>query len=138
METIAVLSGAGAHRALLHAAGQAGVLADDGQRVAPALVDGALEHLARWSLLAFNLDGQTIIMHDLVTQVVRDWLACRQRLTAAGWAAASLPGCPAAEAVPLLEQNLARCERMLGTNHLRTLAARINLAAANNAAGRAG
>ena len=77
METIAVLPGAGAHRALLHAAGQAGVLADDGQRVAPALVDGALEHLARWSLLTFNLDGQTIIMHDLVTQVVRDWLGCR-------------------------------------------------------------
>ena len=88
METIAVLSGAGVHRALLHAAGQAGVLAGDGQRVAPALVDGALEHLARWSLLAFSLDGQTIIMHDLVTRVVRDWLACRQRLTAAGWAAA--------------------------------------------------
>jgi hypothetical protein len=77
VETIAVLSGAGVDRALLHAAGQAGVLADDGQRVAPALVDGALEHLARWSLLTFSLDGQTIITHDLVTRVVRDWLACR-------------------------------------------------------------
>ena len=88
MEIIAVLSGAGVRRALLHAAGQAGVLASDGQRVAPVLVDGALEHLARWSLLAFSLDGQTVIMHDLVTRVVRDWLACRKRLTAAGWAAA--------------------------------------------------
>ncbi|MGO8890230.1 MAG: tetratricopeptide repeat protein, partial [Streptosporangiaceae bacterium] len=88
MEIIAVLSGAGVRRALLHAAGQAGVLASDGQCVAPVLVDGALEHLARWSLLAFSLDGQTVIMHDLVTRVVRDWLACRKRLTAAGWAAA--------------------------------------------------
>ena len=76
------------HRALLHRAGQAAVLVSDGQRVAPALVDGALEHLARWSLLAFSLDGQTIIMHDLVTRVVREWLARRQRLTAVGWAAA--------------------------------------------------
>ena len=49
---------------------------------------GALEHLAHWSLLALSLDGQTTIMHDLVTRVVRDWLACRKRLTAAGWAAA--------------------------------------------------
>jgi tetratricopeptide (TPR) repeat protein len=88
METIAVLSGAGVHRALLHAAGQAGVLAGDGQGVAPALVDRALEHLARWSLLAFSLDGQTIIVHDLVARVVRDWLASRQRLAAAGSAAA--------------------------------------------------
>ncbi|MGP0025227.1 MAG: tetratricopeptide repeat protein [Streptosporangiaceae bacterium] len=88
MEIMAVLSGAGVRRALLHAAGQSGVLADGGQRVAPVLVDGALEHLARWSLLAFSLDGQTIIMHDLVARVVRDWLACRRRLTAAGWTAA--------------------------------------------------
>jgi tetratricopeptide (TPR) repeat protein len=88
METIAVLSGAGVHRALLHAAGQAGVLADNGQRADPAVVDGALQHLARWSLLAFSLDGQTVIMHDLVTRVVRDWLAGRQRLTAAGCGAA--------------------------------------------------
>ena len=60
-------------------------------------------------------------------------MAARNNLAAAyqaaGWAA---------EAVPLLEQNLAECERVLGTNHLRTLAARINLAAANYAAGRAG
>ena len=71
--------------------------------------------------------------------MIRDRLACRQRLTAVGWAAASPPGCrPAAEAVPLLEQNLARYERMLGANHPQTLAARISLAAANNATGRVG
>ena len=179
METIAVLSGAGVHRALLHAAGQAGVLADDGQRVAPALVDGALEQLARWSLLTFNLDGQTIIMHDLV-QVVRDWLAYRQRLTAAGSAAALvleaqsqlLPGPhdrlairDISAQVMALAENMggsadeelmrallrlrlfvlshlielgARCERVLDPGHLRTLAARNNLAAAYQAAGRAG
>ena len=90
VEIIAVLTGAGVRRALLHAAGQAGILANGRHRVTTALADRALEHLADWSLLTFSLDGQTIIMHPLVARVVRDWLARRERLTAVGRAAASV------------------------------------------------
>ena len=75
MEIMAVLSAAGVRRELLYAAGQAGVLASGGRRVAAALVDRALEWLADRSLLTFSLDGQTVIMHRLVTRVVRDELA---------------------------------------------------------------
>ncbi len=90
MEIMAVLSGAGVRRELLHAAGRAGVLAKGGHRVAAALVDRALEHLADWSLLTFSLDGQTVIVHDLVTRLVRDGLARRKRLAAVGRGAASV------------------------------------------------
>ena len=38
-------------------------------------MDRALAQLAERSLLTFSLDGQTIIAHRLVTQVVRDGLA---------------------------------------------------------------
>ena len=38
----------------------------------------------------FSLDGQTIIMHRLVAQVVRDWLARRERLAAVCRVAASV------------------------------------------------
>ena len=72
MGIMAVLSGAGVRRDLLHAAGQAGLLASGGHRVAAALVDRALEQLADWSLLTFSLDGQTIIVHRLVLRVVRE------------------------------------------------------------------
>ena len=89
LEIIAVLSGAGIGRALLHTAGQVGTLADGGPRVAPAHVDRALGHLAGWSLLTFSLDGQTIVMHPLVAQVVRAWLTRRERSTAACRAAAA-------------------------------------------------
>ena len=90
MEIMAVLSAAGVRRDLLHAAGQAGVLASGGRRVAAALVDRALEQLAGWSLLSFSLDGQTIIVHRLVSQVVREGLARGQRLTVVCRRAASL------------------------------------------------
>jgi tetratricopeptide (TPR) repeat protein len=83
MEVMAVLSEAGVRRELLHAAGQAGVLAGSGRRakVAADLVDRALAWLVERSLLTFNLDGQTVIAHRLVTRVVRDGLARRGRLT---------------------------------------------------------
>ena len=90
IEIIAVLSGAGIRRALLHATGQAGALASGRRRVTPALVDGALDYLAGWSLMTFSLDGQTIIMHRLVARVVRDWLVRQRRLTAVGRATASV------------------------------------------------
>ena len=82
MEIMAVLSGAGVRRELLHAAGQAGVLAGGRRaRVAADLVDRALAWLVERSLLTFSLDGQTVMAHRLVTRVVRDGLARRGRLT---------------------------------------------------------
>ena len=90
MEIMAVLSAAGVRRELLHVAGQGGLLASDGHRVAVAQVDRALEWLSDRSLLFFSLDGQTIIMHRLVALVVRDELARRQRLAAVCRAAAYL------------------------------------------------
>ena len=90
LEIMAVLSGAGVRRELLHIAGQAGVLASGGHRVSAAQVDRALEWLSHRSLLSFSLDDQTIIMHRLVAQVVRDWLARRERLAAVCRVAASV------------------------------------------------
>jgi DNA-directed RNA polymerase specialized sigma24 family protein len=89
MEIMAVLSAGGVRRDLLHIAGKAGLLAD-GQRLAPALVDRALEWLSNRSLLTVSLDGQTIIMNCLVAQAVRDGLVRRRRLAATCWVAASV------------------------------------------------
>ena len=89
MEIMVVLSATGVRRELLHAAGQAGVLASDGQRVTAAVVDRALAQLAERSLLTFSLDGQAVIVHRLVTQVVRYGVIRRERLMAACRAAAS-------------------------------------------------
>src|SRR4029077_19806816 len=75
MELIAVLSGAGVRRDLLHFAGRAGLL---GGRQTPAEVDAALDNLASLSLLTFSLDGQVIIADGAVAQVVRDGLSGRQ------------------------------------------------------------
>ena len=90
MELMAVLSATGVPRDLLHAAGQAGVLVRRWRRspVSAALIDQALERLAERSLLTFTLDGQVVIAHRLVTQVVRDGLVRRGRLAAACRAAA--------------------------------------------------
>ena len=90
IEIMAVLSAAGVRRELLHVAGRAGVLASGGHRVEAALVDRALEWLSDRSLLTFSLDGQTVMMHRLVAQVVRDGLVRRQRLGAVCWVAASV------------------------------------------------
>ena len=90
LEIIAVLSAAGVPCKLLHVAGQAGVLVGDGHRIAAPMVDRVLEWLRDRSLLSFSLDGQTVIMHRLVAQVVRDGLARRQRLAAVCWVAASV------------------------------------------------
>ena len=87
---MAVLSAAGVRRELLHVAGRAGVLASGGRRVEAALVDRVLAWLGDRSLLTFSLDGQTVIMHRLVAQVVRDGLARRRRLGAVCWVAASV------------------------------------------------
>ena len=90
MQIMAVLSAAGVRRELLHVAGRAGALADNGRRVAAAVVDRALEWLSDRSLLTVSLDGQTVMMHRLVAQVVRDELVRRRRLGAVCWVAASV------------------------------------------------
>jgi RNA polymerase sigma factor (sigma-70 family) len=90
IEIMAVLSAAGVRREILHIAGRAGVLASGGRRVAADLVDQALEWLSDRSLLTLSLDGQTVMMHGLVAQVVRDGLVRRRRLGAVCWVAASV------------------------------------------------
>jgi len=90
MEVLSVLSAAGVRRDLVHAAGQAGVLADGGDRLSGAVVDEALGRLAEASLLAFSLGGQAVIAHGLVLRVVRDTLIQRGRLAAVCRAAASV------------------------------------------------
>ena len=87
---MAVLSAAGIRRELLHVASRAGVLASGGRRVEAAQVDRVLDWLSDRSLLTFSLDGQTVVMHRLVAQVVRDELVRRRRLEAVCWVAASV------------------------------------------------
>jgi len=90
MAIMAVLSAAGARRDLLHAAGRTGALVDGRGRVAPGVVDKALEQLVDRSLLTLNLDGQVVIPHRLIMRVVREALTRRGRLTAAYRAAGSV------------------------------------------------
>jgi tetratricopeptide (TPR) repeat protein len=87
MAVVAVLSAAGVRRELLHAAGQAGVLAPGGRRVAAAAVDDVLTELTGRSLLTLTLDGQAVVMHRLVAGMTRSWLARNGQLAAAGQAA---------------------------------------------------
>ena len=88
MEIMTVLSPAGVRRELLYTAGQAGVLASSGRRVAPSLVDRVLAWIGDRSLLTFSLDGQTVIVPRLVARVIRTGLARRQMLTAVSEASA--------------------------------------------------
>ena len=81
LETVAVLSPGGVRRELLHAAGEAGVLADGGYTADTALVDRAVEWLTARSLLTPAIDGRTVIMHGLVRRVICAALARRERLT---------------------------------------------------------
>ena len=92
MEIMAVLSEAGVSRDLLVAAGREGSLARHRRRsrVSAELVDRALMRLVERSLLNFDLDGQTVIAHRQVIQVVRDLLARQGRLAAVCRAAASV------------------------------------------------
>jgi RNA polymerase sigma factor (sigma-70 family) len=88
MEIMSVLSAAGVRRELLYAAGKAGVLASGRHRIAAGPVDRVLEWLSDRSLLTFSVDGQTVILHRLVAQVIRNELDRRQTLTAVCEAAA--------------------------------------------------
>jgi putative intracellular protease/amidase len=91
MELASVLSAAGVPRALLHAAGQAGVLGEQGQAggVAAEVVDEALGQLAGSSLLTFSTGGATVTAHRLVMRVIRERLARQGHLAATCQAAAA-------------------------------------------------
>jgi len=96
MDLVSVLSAAGVPRAVLHAAGQAGVLGGPEQAgepeqaggVPPEVVDEALGRLAGSSLLTFSTGGGTVTAHRLVMRVIRERLARQERLAAACQAAA--------------------------------------------------
>ena len=92
MDLVSVLSAAGVPRAVLHAAGQAGALGEQGQAggVAAEVVDEALGRLAGSSLLTFSTGGGTVTAHRLVMRVIRERLARQGRLAAACQAAAAV------------------------------------------------
>ena len=69
LDLVAVLSPAGVSRALLHTAGQPGIL----PRLAdPPEIDEALGRLATSSLLSFSDDGTSVTTHRLVARVARE------------------------------------------------------------------
>ncbi len=86
---MAVLSAAGVRRELLHAAGQAGMLASGGRRITPAAVDDVLADLAGRSLLTWTPDGKAIVRHQLVADAARSRLTENGQLTTAVQAAAT-------------------------------------------------
>ena len=90
LETVAVLLPGGVRRELLHAAGEAGVLAHGGYPADTALVDRAVEWLTARSLLTPSVDGRTVIMHDLVKRVIHAALTRQERLTEVGLAVGSV------------------------------------------------
>jgi tetratricopeptide (TPR) repeat protein len=90
LEVTAVLSAAGVSRALLGTCGEAGALSADGHRVSAAMVDHALAQLTDQAMLTFTIDGQTVIIHQMIARIVRDELARRGRLAMVCRAAASI------------------------------------------------
>jgi tetratricopeptide (TPR) repeat protein len=92
MEIMAVLSEAGVSRDLLYAVARAAAPARHRRRsrVSAELVDRALTRLVERSLLNFGLDGQTVIAHRQIMQVVRELLARQGRLAAVCRSAASV------------------------------------------------
>jgi Domain of unknown function (DUF4062) len=92
MDLVSVLSAAGVPRAVLHAAGQAGVLSKENEAaagVAAEVVDEAVGRLAGSSLLTFSTGGGTVTAHRLVMRVIRERLARQGHLAAACLAAAA-------------------------------------------------
>jgi tetratricopeptide (TPR) repeat protein len=92
MELLAVLSATGVRRALVHAAGGAGLAGRDGSlpALAAEVVDRVLARLAGTSLLTFSLDGSSVTAHRLVMRVVRENLAADNALAAVCESAARL------------------------------------------------
>ncbi|HEU5159166.1 MAG TPA: tetratricopeptide repeat protein [Streptosporangiaceae bacterium] len=67
LDLLAVLSPAGVNRDLLYAAAEQGIVPGDADDI-----DLALGKLADASLIAFGLDGQSVIMHRFTQRIVRD------------------------------------------------------------------
>jgi hypothetical protein len=88
MELLAVLSSAGVHRTMIHAAGQHGVLGR--KRLVAEVADRALARLAAESLLTFSVDGSAVTAHRLVMRVIREQAAARGALAGVCAAAAGL------------------------------------------------
>jgi tetratricopeptide (TPR) repeat protein len=74
MNMIVLLPTAGVPRALLHSAGQEGLLPFPGSDTAtgPESIDEALGLLANASLLTFSMDDSTVAAHPLTMRVVRE------------------------------------------------------------------
>ena len=123
LDILAVLTAGGVRRAILHAAGQTGVLVR-GRRVPADEIDQALTQLADRSLLTLSPDGQTVSMLGPVAQFVQAGLA-RTRSDSAP------------QVIEVGEPLTAELERTLGPDHPDTLNVRDSLAAAYQAAGRA-
>jgi tetratricopeptide (TPR) repeat protein len=92
MEIMSVLSTGGTRRALLHDVGQTAALAFGAREaeVSGGIIDSALARLAERSLLAFSLDGRTVIAHRLVMRVIREGLTRQGRILAVCRAVASV------------------------------------------------
>ena len=86
MNVVALLSAAGVSRALLYAAGKAGLLQPPGTDAAagPESIDEALGQLASASLLTFSVDGSTVAAHRLTMRVARERQAKDGSLAALG------------------------------------------------------
>ncbi len=87
IDVVSLLSTAGVPRALLYAAGAAGVFSESGgeeSAVAPQKVDEALGLLAGASLLTFSGDGLTVSAHRLIMRVARERRAHDGTLAAVG------------------------------------------------------
>ncbi len=80
MELLAVLSAAGVRLPVMYDAGRAGAL---GGGIEADAVDRALARLADSSLLAFSVDGTSVVAHRLVMRVIREQAAERGTLAAA-------------------------------------------------------
>ncbi|HEX4103528.1 MAG TPA: tetratricopeptide repeat protein, partial [Pseudonocardiaceae bacterium] len=92
INVVSLLSAAGVARPLLHAAGQAGLLAQSRRRstAAPEKVDEALGRLASASLLTFSVDDSTVSAHRLTLRVALERQALRGSLARLGVALAGL------------------------------------------------
>jgi tetratricopeptide (TPR) repeat protein/transcriptional regulator with XRE-family HTH domain len=91
---VALLSGDGVPRSLLHAAGLQGLLgqSDEEPGAEPEAVDEALGKLASASLLSFSDDGAAVTGHPLTLRVARECAADGAAMTGMGAGAASLLG----------------------------------------------
>ena len=124
MDVVSILSTTGVARALLYAAGQLGILGEQGGKsstVPPQDVDQALGQLSGASLLAFSADGNSVSTHRLVMRIVRERLASDGRLTETGTKTAELLRAEI-DAIPEIQQSRPGAQNLgpAGNRALRT------------------